>query len=129
MAAAGMGVSQRDRNLPQDEVEARAIAVLTALLEAGADINARVTDTQSRTARIARPSTMSERLGQTALYGAVKFAWPNVVAFLLANGADPRVKDALGHTPLDAAQGRTGGRDNRPSPEVAAILQRELVAR
>jgi hypothetical protein len=128
MAAAGMGVSQRDRTLSLDEVEARAIAVLTLLLEAGADVNARVADIDSRTARIARPSTMTERLGQTALFGAVKFAWPSVVEFLLAHGADPRARDALGHTPLDAAKGLTGGRDNRPSPEVAAILSRALVA-
>jgi ankyrin repeat protein len=129
MAAAGMGVSQRDRTLSLEEVETRAIEVLTLLLEAGADVNARVEDTGSRTARIARPSTMSERLGQTALFGAVKFAWPNVVEFLLEHGADPTVRDALGHTPLDAAQGRIGGRDNRPSPEVAALLERALVAR
>lgn len=129
MAAAGMGVSQRDRTLRLDEGESRAIEVLTLLLDAGADVNAKVEDTGSRTARIARPSTMSERLGQTALFGAVKFAWPNVVRFLLARGADPTVEDALGRTPLDAAEGRIGGRDNRPSPEVADLLKTALAAR
>src|SRR5690606_16181266 len=57
MAAAGMGISGRDRrvNLTGD-VESRVIATLEALLAAGANVNARVTDIESRTARIARPS-------------------------------------------------------------------------
>jgi ankyrin repeat protein len=124
MAAAGMGVSGRDRRFTPDQQQARVIEVLEILLAAGADIDARVTDINGRTARIARPSTMTERLGQTALFGAVKFGWTNVVEFLLANGADPLTKDALGKTPVDAALGRIGGRDNTVSEEIAALLER-----
>jgi len=125
MGAAGMGVSGRDRRLELGgDAETRAIATLELLLAAGADVNARVTDIDSRTARIARISTMSERAGQTALYGAVKFAWARVVEYLLANGADAGVVDALGASPLDAALGRTGGRDNTASEEIAEILRR-----
>lgn len=123
MGAAGMGVSVRDRRLNLDgDVESRAIATLEILLAAGADVNARVTDIESRTARIARPSTMTEREGQTALYGAVKFAWTRVVEYLIEHGAEVDIVDALGYSPLDAALGRTGGRDNTVSEEVAAIL-------
>jgi ankyrin repeat protein len=125
MAAAGMGVSGRDRRFNPDELQARVIDVLEILLAAGADIDARVTDINSRTARIARPSTMTEREGQTALFGAVKFGWKNVVEFLLSKGADPNVADALGKTPLDGAMGRIGGRDNTVSEDIAALLQRE----
>ena len=124
MAAAGMGVSGRDRRFTPDQQQAHVIEVLEILLAAGADIDARVTDINGRTARIARPSTMTERLGQTALFGAVKFGWTNVVEFLLANGADPLTKDALGKTPVDAALGRIGGRDNTVSEEIAALLER-----
>jgi ankyrin repeat protein len=123
MAAAGQGISGRDRNFNPEQGQARTIEVLELLLDAGADINAKISDVNGRTARIARLNTMTDRLGQTALFGAVKFGWADVVEFLLAKGADPNAKDALGKTPLDAAMGRTGGRDNVVSEEVAALLR------
>ncbi|HEY8520531.1 MAG TPA: ankyrin repeat domain-containing protein [Gammaproteobacteria bacterium] len=127
MGAAGMGVSPRDRRLDfGGDVQARAIATIDVLLDAGADVNARVTDITSRTARIARSSTMTEREGQTALYGAVKFAWARVVRHLIDRGARVDVVDALGKSPLDAALGRVGGRDNTVSEEVAQILREAL---
>lgn len=124
MGAAGMGVSQRDRRLDlEGDVQPRVIATLELLVAAGADVDARVTDIESRSARIARISTMTDRAGQTALFGAVKFGWASVVEWLLVHGADANAKDALGKTPLDAALGRTGGRDNVVSSEVAEILK------
>ncbi|HEX6999369.1 MAG TPA: ankyrin repeat domain-containing protein [Gammaproteobacteria bacterium] len=129
MAAAGMGVSRRDRRVDfSGDVQARAIATIDLLLDAGADVNARVTDITSRTARIARSSTMTEREGQTALYGAVKFGWARVVQHLIDRGAHVDVVDALGKSPLDAALGRIGGRDNTVSEEVAQILRQALGA-
>ena len=106
----------------------RALATLELLVAAGADVNAKVTDIAGRTARIARISSMTDRDGQTALYGAVKFGWAHVVEFLLAHGAKTDVKDASGKTPLDAALGKAGGRDNVVSDEVAALLKRGTVA-
>jgi ankyrin repeat protein len=124
MAAAGVGVSGRDRRIGLDgDIQARVIATLDVLLAAGADVNARITDIDSRTARIARISTMTERNGQTALYGAVKFGWAHVVEYLLAHGAKADVVDALGKSPLNAALGQTGGRDNTVSEEIAAMLR------
>jgi ankyrin repeat protein len=129
MAAAGMGVSPRDRRLNfGGDVQTRVIATLDALLAAGADVNAEVTDIASRTARIARISTMTERQGQTALYGAIKFGWARVVEYLLDHGARTDIKDDLGKSPLDAALGKTGGRDNTVSEEVAALLKRGAIA-
>jgi ankyrin repeat protein len=125
LGAAGMGASARDRRVNvEGDVQARAIATLELLLAAGADVNARVTDIHSRTARIARLSTMSEREGQTALYGAVKFAWTRVVAYLLEHGAQVNIVDALGKSPLDNATGSAGGRDNTVSAEVAEMLRK-----
>lgn len=123
MAAAGMGVSVRDQRFVADgDVESRVISTLDVLLAAGADVNARVTDIHSRTARIARPSTMTEREGQTALYGAIKFGWARVVEYLLEHGAAVDIVDALGKSPVDQALGRTGGRDNTVSEDIARML-------
>jgi ankyrin repeat protein len=123
MVASGHG-SGRDRQQNLEQAQARAIEIIDLLLAAGADVNARLNDVMSLTARAARqPNSLTEREGQTPLYGAVKFGWTNVVEHLLAKGADPNVKDMLGRTPLDGALGRIGGRDNVPSEEVANILR------
>jgi ankyrin repeat protein len=125
MAAAGMGVSGRDRRLNLGgDVETRAIATLQVLLAAGADVNARIVDSYSKTGRIARASTMTEREGQTALYGAVKFAWARVVAYLIERGASVNVVDARGKSPIDVALGTAGGRDNTVSVEIAEMLEK-----
>src|SRR5690606_17430210 len=96
---------------------------VAAILDAGADIHARVTDTTSRTARIARPSTMTDREGQTALYGAIRFGHARVVQYLIDRGAAVDIVDALGRSPIDQALGRVGGRGDVVSEEVAAILR------
>jgi ankyrin repeat protein len=123
MAAAGH-VSGRGQRSDSEQAQARAIELIDMFLTAGADIDAKITDNHSRTANVGRqPNAVTEREGQTALFGAVKFGWANVVDHLLAKGADPNVKDALGKTPLDGAMGRIGGRDNTVSEEIANRLR------
>jgi ankyrin repeat protein len=121
MAAAGFASG---RQFNAELAQTRAIELLDVLLAAGADVNAKITDSNPLTARVGRqPSAVTDREGQTALYGAARFGWMNVVEHLLANGADANVKDARGMTPVDAAMGRTGGRDTRVSPELAERLR------
>jgi ankyrin repeat protein len=124
MAAAGH-TSGRNQRFDSQEAQARAIELIDLLLAAGADIDARLADGNALTARVGRqPNAVTEREGQTALFGAVKFGWVNVVEHLLAKGADPNVKDKLGRAPLDGAMGRiSGGRDSVASEEVAALLR------
>ncbi len=125
MAAAGH-TSGRFGEARQDpaQAEARAIELVDLFLAAGADINAKVTDDSSRTANVGRqPNAVTERKGQTALFGAAKNGWANVVDHLLAKGADPNVTDALGRTPVDAALGHITGRGNVVSEELAARLR------
>jgi hypothetical protein len=86
-------------------------------------VNARITDVKSRTARMGRSSTLPERGGQSALFGAVQWAWPRVVRYLIDHGAEVAIVDDRRVSPLDAALGRAGSSDNRPFPEVAKILQ------
>jgi ankyrin repeat protein len=124
MAASGHA-SGRNQRFDTPQAQARAIELIDLFLAAGADIDAKITDNDSLTARVGRqPNAVTDREGQTALFGAVKFGWADVVEHLLAKGADPNVKDALGKTPLDGALGRIStGRENVASEEVAARLR------
>jgi uncharacterized protein len=146
MAAAGIGflvgasgggqgpIARLDDEANQDN----AIAVIGMLIKAGADVNARITDTTSRTAVIARPSSMTDRGGQTALFGAVGSgpnperpqgrSWPRVAQFLIDNGARLDIKDDHGKTILDQLKGQAGGRDTLGSSEEVARVVREAVA-
>jgi uncharacterized protein len=125
MAAAGVGVGGFGRRPGAEggDAQARSIATLEVLLAAGADVNAKIADIASRSARIARQSQMTDRGGQTALYGAVKNGWTRVVQYLIAHGAKVDIKDDLGKSPVDAALGQIGGRDNVVSQEIADLLR------
>ena len=126
MAAAGhsSGRGFGDQQQSAQQAQARAIELIDLFLAAGADIDAKITDDSSRTASVGRqPNAVTERKGQTALYGAVKNGWANVVEHLLAKGANPNISDALGRTPVDAALGRIAGRNTVVSEEIAARLR------
>jgi ankyrin repeat protein len=126
MAAAGLGMGSRSGprfNPGAPDAQDRSIATLEILLAAGADVNAQITDVTSKTARMGRGGTLPERGGQSALFGAVQWGWPRVVQYLINHGAEVAIVDDRRVSPLDAALGRAGSSDNRPSPEVAKILQ------
>jgi ankyrin repeat protein len=130
MAASGIGYGEGSSRAGVGALgpdpEANAIAVIGMLIEAGADVNARITDTSSRTAIIARPNATTDRQGQTAIFGTISREWPRVAQFLLDNGARVDVKDAAGKTLLDALEGKAGGRDRPNNPQVAEILRSAL---
>ena len=125
MAAAGLGVSTRDTrgSYVAAGVQAKSIQSIELLLKAGADVNFKVADTSGHTARIARPSSMTDRQGQTALYGAINWGWADVVKYLLAHGARVDVADAAGKTPLDASAGNAGGRDHKNVDDIVAMIK------
>jgi ankyrin repeat protein len=140
MAAAAMGAARglqaggQEPLGPRDTWQASAISVIGLLLKAGADVNARVSDTSSRTAIIARPSSMTDREGQTALFGAVSQNWTQVARYLLENGARADIVDARGKTLADALAGNAGGRDTpvdrpEPAPEEMIKLITQAMAR
>ena len=66
---------------------------------------------------------MTERKGQTALYGAVKNGWANVVEHLLAKRRGPESQRRARQDAVDAALGRIAGRNNVVSEEIAAQLR------
>src|SRR5690606_30998345 len=106
MAAAGLNASPRDTR-GRYLNEARSIEAVRVLLDAGADAGAR--DSQ----------------GRPALHGAAAQGYSEVVALLVARGADPAVADADGITPEHAALGRLG-RGGADVHEGTAALLREL---
>lgn len=129
MAASAIGAS---RGLQQGgmgpiaggDPQTNAIAVIDMLLQAGADINARITDTSSRTATIARPSSMTNRQGQTAIYGAISENWVRVARHLIDKGARLDIKDAAGKTVVDAlSAANAGGRENLAGEEMAKLIK------
>jgi len=123
MAAAGIGTRTAGGVLgpgPPENVVALSLETMEILRTAGADVNARISDVTSLTARIARTNTLTERQGQTTLFFAAETGRTAVVKYLLEHGAKVDVKDDMGRTPIAmVAAGRGEGR----SAEIAALLQ------
>jgi len=141
MAAAGVEFGQRvtrGRNRTDEGV----LATMKLLIDAGADINARMV-TEPRAAAAAggrgggargRGSQVPSPFAvphQTALHGAAERGFNAFVEFLVANGADLQAKDANGRTPLDLAKGAGGGGRGAPEafPKTVALLESLMAAK
>jgi ankyrin repeat protein len=106
MSAAGIGTRTGAGVLGPgvpDNVVARSLETMDILRVAGADINARITDVTSLTARIARTNTLTNRQGQTTLFYVAEAGRTAVVKYLLDHGAKADVKDDAGKTPIEVA--------------------------
>jgi len=114
MAAAGMSGSSRGgvgsaifgggRSPKLSEIQARAIDTIDLLLNAGANINARVTDSHTHTAKLVAYIQGRDHEGQTALFASAEAGWDQVVKHLLDRGAEANVRDAAGKLALDYAR-------------------------
>lgn len=153
MAAAGVDFGARvtrGRNRTEEGV----LATMRLLIDAGADVNARMVtelraaaggrggaggDGAAARAQAAvgagrRGSQMPSALAvphQTALHGAAERGFNAFIEFLVANGADLQAKDANGRTPLDLAKGVGGaGRGAAESfPKTVALLESLMAAK
>jgi ankyrin repeat protein len=106
MAAAGIGTRTTAAVLgpgPVENVVALSLETMEILRQAGADVNARITDVTSLTARIARLNSMTDRQGQTALFLATELGRTQVIKYLLDHGARTDVADDMGRKPADMA--------------------------
>jgi uncharacterized protein len=114
MAAAGMSGSSRGGvgsaiapgggpRKPED-VQARVNATIDLLLGAGANINTRVINSHTHTAKLVAYVTGRDHEGQTALFAAAEEGWDRVVKHLLERGADPTVRDDDNKLALDYAR-------------------------
>ena len=109
MAAAGIGTRTVSGVLgagPPENVIAVSLETMEILRQAGADVNARITDVTSLTGRIARTNTLTGRQGQTALFLAVESGRKDVVNYLLEHGARTDLKDDMGRTPTSTTVAR-----------------------
>jgi ankyrin repeat protein len=112
MAAAGVGSTAIDTRgyYDTDDVQQRAVESIRLLLAAGADVKHAGAD------------------GQTAMHGAARWGWADVVLFLSANNADVHVRDARGLSPLDMALGKGApsarGYSSPASAQTAAVLEK-----
>ena len=140
MAACGMSGSGRGNGPEAGDVQARAIRTIDLLLNAGANVNTRVTNSHTHTAELVAYVHGRDHEGQTALFAAAESGWNRVVKDLLVHGADPTVRDDDGKSALDYARhpppafpGRgapPGGRGRRPEDAAraatVALLQAAL---
>jgi ankyrin repeat protein len=142
MAAAGVEFGTRvtrGRNRTTEGV----LATMKLLVDAGANVNARMVTDSPRNADYSAAATAAARAGrggrasqvpsasavphQTALHGAAEHGFTAFVKFLAENGADLQAKDANGRTPLDLAKGvgvpgvKSAVAD--PHPDTVALLE------
>ncbi len=89
------------------------------LRKAGADVNARITDVTSLTARIARTNTLTDRQGQTTLFLAAESRTNRGGQLPARHGAKMDLQDDAGKTPIDLAAARDAGRDEARSRETS----------
>jgi ankyrin repeat protein len=111
MMAANVGTREEDMT-GRNKTAKDALETVNVLLAAGADLDG--SDTQ----------------GRTALHGAALWGLTDVVRVLHARGANINQQDKRGYTPLDAAEGKSGGfgfdgRAGVERPETAKLI-REL---
>jgi ankyrin repeat protein len=147
MAAAGVDYGlrvTRGRNRTDEGI----LATLELLVDAGADLEARMLVEPRREIRISGSSfsqgtTYAGRgrqvpspnaiAHQTALHGAAMRGFNPVIEFLAAHGADLEAKDADGRTPLDLAKGQYSENFQtaraEPHVETVALLERLIAER
>src|SRR5262245_31995725 len=147
MAAAGVEFGTRVTR-GRNRTDQGVLATMRLLLDAGADINARMMTDPTRggaDGAAYRAVAAAGRAGgasqvpsasavphQTALHGAAERGFTPFVKFLAENGADLEAKDANGRTALDLAKGVGVAGVKQPTrepvPETVALLESLMAA-
>src|SRR5690606_28401672 len=131
MIAAGMSGTGRaggGGGGPGGADQSRSVRTIEMLLDAGADVNARVTDSHTKTAVLVSYVQGRDQEGKTALMAAAEGGRDRLVKVLLDHGADPLIKDAEGRTALDFAQPAATGPGGAPAAAAAPAAQAPAAA-
>ena len=94
---------------PGGDASARTIESIDLLLDAGANVNAQIIGSHTRSGTILAYVAGRDQEGKTALMAAAEGGQTAVVQHLLERGADPTIKDATGKTALDFTRPAAGG--------------------
>ena len=142
MAAAGVEFGTRVTR-GRNRTDAGVLATMALLVDAGANVNARMVTDAPRSAEYSAAATAAARAGrggrasqvpsatavpsQTALHGAAEHGFTSYVKFLAEHGADVTAKDASGRTALDLAKGigvpGVKSAVAEPHPDTVALLE------
>jgi len=113
--------------LAPGDVQAMAIKTIDLLVDAGANINAQVTDSRTYTAKLNSYVQGRDQEGRTTLMAAVENGRDRVVKHLLERGADVTLKDATGKTALDIARLPAAAGPGGAPPSAAAAASRNAI--
>ncbi|MDC0598602.1 ankyrin repeat domain-containing protein [Gammaproteobacteria bacterium] len=108
MVAAGLGRTE-NATRGASQTQQQSIQTLQLLLAAGADINVQASSYKGQWASLEDERPFFNDIpwdGQTALHGAAKLGWTEVVEFLVDQGAAMQIPDINNKTALDLAYGR-----------------------
>jgi len=110
LAAAGVGGGQRGGGVTGGGAP---LALMDALLQHGADVNAQVTGTKTYSMRNARTPSTNE--GMTALHVAAQTGRADLVRYLLEKGANPEIADSNGRKAIDLVVDVRAGNPTAPA--------------
>jgi len=130
MVANGMSGAGRTNGggaLAAGDVQTMSLKTIDLLLDAGADINARVTESRTYTAKLNSYVQGRDQEGRTALMAAVENNRDRAVKRLLERGADVSVKDATGKTALDIARVPVAAGPGGAAPPPAVVAARAAI--
>ncbi len=124
MSGSGRGGGGGGGGGPREgDVQARVITTFDILADAGANINTRILNSHTHTAKLTAYVRPRPR-GPDGAFAAAEAGWDKVVKHMIDRGADPTVRDASGKTALDYARTPPPGGPGAQAPSGTSAASR-----